>query len=151
MGTATATGESQVDASSLDSIPAIQAAHIDLLKVDVDGFDGEVLAGAAQLLQRCQPAVIFEWHPKLAMDAGNNPFVAFKVLADSGYQRYLWFTNSGPFSHFTGVCSHDVLEHQRDYLLAIHARSGEHFDIVALPKHSQLDEIELAALEFART
>jgi hypothetical protein len=37
------------------------------------------------------------------------------------------------------------------YLLAVNARADEHFDVVALPDSSPIDDVELAALEYARS
>jgi len=149
-GTATAIGDEMVDAVCLDSIDAVQNAQIHILKIDVDGFDGEVLDGATNTLLRCQPAVIFEWHPKLIVAAGTDPFRAFDALGKCGYARYLWFKNNGTFSHFSDNCSREVLERELRYLLRVNSRLDEHFDIVALPHGSKIDEIELAALEFGR-
>jgi hypothetical protein len=146
-----ATGAALVEAVSLDSIESVATAAIDILKIDVDGFDGEVLAGAINTLRRCRPAVIFEWHPRLVVEAQNDPLRAFRVLEDCGYQKYIWFNNVGTFSHFgEGYCP-AILEKQLRYLLAVASRRDEHFDIVALPLESGLDDVALAALDYART
>jgi FkbM family methyltransferase len=150
-GTAASIGEDMVDAVCLDSIERIQRAHVDILKIDVDGFDGEVLAGSINTLNRCRSAVIFEWHPKLATMTKNEPLRAFKVLASCGYTRYVWFNNTGTFSHFSDCCSLDVLRKEAEYLLAINSRAGDHFDVVALHQKTELDEIQLAISDFART
>lgn len=34
--------------------------EIDLIKIDVEGFEGEVLQGACGTLQRCKPTIVFE-------------------------------------------------------------------------------------------
>jgi FkbM family methyltransferase len=148
-GTATCTGSDLVDAVDLDSIPPINQAHVDVMKIDVDGFDGEVLAGALKTLARCHPAVLFEWDPRRIVEAGNEPFSAFEALEASGYNRFLWFNNNGTFSHFSGPCSRVVLKKQFEYLLAVNHRAHEHFDIIALHEGSKLNEIDLAAMEFA--
>ena len=72
-GTASAQGNSKTSAVTLDSlISLINPDAIDLIKIDVDGFDGKVLLGAKGILRRYSPAVIFEWHPALCKQTGNN-------------------------------------------------------------------------------
>jgi len=150
-GTASAVGEGYATAVDLDSIASLQGTEIDILKIDVDGFDGEVLAGARKILTfKKPPAVIFEWHPKLIEKTGNNALTAFEILQECGYQRYLWFNNSGHFSHFSDVCSQRVLTQERDYLAKIDIWDRDHYDVIALPKDSRIDEKKLAALEYAR-
>jgi len=149
-GTASCIGDKSVEAVCLDSIEAISRVAVDIIKSDVDGFDGEVIAGATNTLQRCKPAVIFEWDPRRIFDAGNEPFRAFDALKDCGYTRFCWFNNVGTFSHFSDGCSREILKKQFDYLLAVNHRAGEHFDVIALHASANLDEVELAGLGFAR-
>jgi FkbM family methyltransferase len=101
-GTAAAIGSAYVLAVPLDSLCTKKSWNFDIVKVDVDGFDGEVLGGACKLLREQKPTVIFEWHPKLIDRTGNDPLFHFTTLSDCGYNQYLWFDNRGTFSHFTG-------------------------------------------------
>lgn len=149
-GTASATGSDRIQASSLDSLPEIQRNAVDVIKIDVDGFDGEVLAGSKNLLQRCQPAVIFEWHPKLLQNTGNSPVRAFETLRQCGYTRFLWFQNNGAFSHFSEADSPEVLAKEIDYLLQANYRCDEHFDIIGLPQNSKIKDVDLALASYAR-
>ena len=65
-GAASALGATNVKTASLDEVLSLDCnCSIDVLKIDVDGFDGEVLSGAANVLARDRPCVIFEWHPDL--------------------------------------------------------------------------------------
>ena len=150
-GTAAAIGSEMIQAVRLDSLAAVKAAPIDVLKVDVDGFDGEVLAGASELLATMRPAVIFEWHPKLAAQTGNDPMRAFNVLREAGYKRFLWFDNPGTFSHFSGACDMETLGKQKDFLLRVNARADEHYDVIALPDSSLINDLDLACMEYARS
>jgi FkbM family methyltransferase len=150
-GTASATGDQMVRAVSLDSLDVIGSVSVDVLKVDVDGFDGEVLAGAVETLRRCRPSILFEWHPKLIAATHNGPLCAFETLAQCGYDRFAWFHNTGTFSHFSGAYAPDTLGKQIHYLLAVNTRADEHFDIVALHHDAKLNEVALAQMDFART
>lgn len=149
-GTAAAIGPGRVKAVRLDSLQQIAETPPEVLKIDVDGFDGEVLAGATSILMAHRPAVIFEWHPQLVAAAGNDPLQAFASLAAAGYTRFLWFTNLGTFSHFTAIPPEALLRQHAGYLQAVNARSDEHFDIIALHESSRLDELALACMKHAR-
>jgi FkbM family methyltransferase len=150
-GTAAALGSEFVDAVPLDSIPTLQNERIDVLKIDVDGFDGEVLSGSTALLKRDLPTVIFEWHPQLAQQMKHDPLAAFDTLKSCGYEHYLWFNNIGTFSHFSERPNRETLLRHAEYLIKVHSRADAHFDVVALPPGSKLDQVELAAMEFARS
>ncbi len=131
-GTAAATGAEMVDATTIDRLLLPVAPRFDVLKIDIDGFDGEALAGATELLRRDQPAVIFEWHPALLRATGNDARTPFDSLQASGYRRFLWFRNDGPFSHFSSPGNPEIA-FWRDYLIALQPFGDPHFDIVALP------------------
>jgi FkbM family methyltransferase len=148
-GTAAAMGDNWVDAVPLDSLEILRGATIDILKVDVDGFDGEVIAGATNTIRRNHPVVIFEWHPKLILATGCDPYRGFETLANCNYNKFLWFNNVGTFSHFTGACDRGGLNKMKELLLAVNHRRDEHFDVIGLHSTSELDEIELAALSYA--
>ena len=117
-----------------------------MLKIDVDGYDGEVLSGGIETLRRCKPAVIFEWHPKLVSDCGNDPVRGFDALRAAGYGELLWFTNTGTFSHFTEDVSERIVKLACSYLLAVNRRADDHFDIIALPPGHSLDAVSIATL-----
>jgi hypothetical protein len=145
-GTAAAIGEEYAAALPIDALEKVSDCRPDILKVDVDGFDGEVLAGAVQLLATQHPAVIFEWHPKLIQRTGNRAKRSLEVLAKCGYTRYLWFDNRGMFSHFSGCPGDSLLQMTEEYLLGVNSRRDQHYDIVALAPASPQSDIEIAAL-----
>jgi FkbM family methyltransferase len=147
-GTAGASGDTQVTATTLDDLLLAQAPHYDVLKVDVDGSDGEALAGARGLLERDQPATIFEWHPHLLQQAGNDPLAPFSVLRSTGYDTFLWYTNKGDFSHFS-TGENSELEKWRLHLLALQSHGDPHFDVIALPPHLRPLEPALASFGIA--
>jgi len=149
-GSASATGDSLQLAKPLDSFSQEFGNGIDVLKIDVDGFDGDVLKGAKHILTACQPWVIFEWHPALIERARTDYRAPFQSLMDCGYNRFLWFSNTGHFSHFSETPPVSSLENMYSYLLRVNKRCDEHFDIIALPLSAPRIELELAALEYAR-
>lgn len=149
-GTAAATGDNFITAMPLDDVKEVRAGKVDILKIDVDGFDGAVLSGAKAILSSDRPAVVFEWHPVLLRATGNDSTEAFSVLAGCGYKRYLWFTNRGTFSHFSDPPTQEVLKKSADYLVSVNDRADEHYDVIALPDSSGIDDTVFAMTAYAR-
>lgn len=131
-GTASAVGSEHVAATTLDDLLRGIAA-CDFIKIDVDGYDGEVLAGARELLVGFTPAIYFEWHPRLVLRAGNRVERAFETLLAAGYTEFLWFNNRGPFSHFSGPPQPREISHLAELLNPNRDGRDTHFDVLALP------------------
>ena len=55
-------GSSEVAVKTLDSLPV---DRVDLIKIDVEGYEGAVLDGALATLARCEPTIFMELHPQL--------------------------------------------------------------------------------------
>ena len=60
------------------------------LKIDVEGFEGEVLAGARELMQRSRPALFLELHSAILRSRGGNPKDILDGLFDIGYSEIVW-------------------------------------------------------------
>ncbi|HEX6007548.1 MAG TPA: FkbM family methyltransferase [Burkholderiales bacterium] len=61
--------------------------NVDLIKIDVEGFEGQVIRGAQQTIAACDPTIVFEDNglgPKLYSSAWVDPR---KLLAELGYRR----------------------------------------------------------------
>ena len=139
-GTASAHGDQTVIASTLD----FEFAELspDVLKIDTDGFDGSILAGGQDLLERAHPAVLFEWHPPSRKTVGTDQRLAFEVLRNAAYNRWVFFTKYGQFSHFGDAC----LEQLDRLSLTSQTLSDWHYDVAALHPSSKIDEVALADL-----
>lgn len=149
-GSASAQGPRLVTAVPLDDVLASNnVGPVDVLKIDVDGFDGEVLAGAERTLKEQQPAVIFEWHPKLCQETGNDPFRGFEALRATGYERLVWFTKFGTFSHYGSTHDRDGHIRLQRHCLTTSADEECYFDVVAIPNRHPINEQDLADLNYA--
>jgi FkbM family methyltransferase len=72
--------------TSLDELVSqIGIPKVDLLKVDVDGHEIDVLAGASETLRRFKPAVIIELAPYVYPDGDKGVLRILQTLANVGY------------------------------------------------------------------
>ena len=124
---AAASGES-VPVSTLDALvdrhPEFRRA--DLLKIDVDGFDSRVLAGATRLLGERGPVVLFEHHPQLLALAGDDDMYVFDVLARAGYDRAIVYDN---FGLLVGAFATTDAGTLRDLVSYAKRRDGYYYDV----------------------
>jgi FkbM family methyltransferase len=139
-GTASAEGPGTRDATTLDCLLA--GKRPDVIKVDTDGFDGPILAGARDLISGSFPAVLFEWHPVLCKRVGTDDSQGFGVLEAAGYDRFVFFNKFGEFSHF----GTDRLDSLRRYCLTEKSRYDWHYDVIALHPNLKVDEVGVADL-----
>lgn len=151
-GTASAQGETRVPATTLDAV--LEGAGdpaVDVLKIDTDGFDGKVLAGATGLLGRRRPAVIFEWAPRVYDATGQARRRPFEVLASAGYRWFVWFDKYGVFSHVDDGYQPAPVDLLAELCVSGRAPGPDwHYDVIALAEGSAIQPGELAALAHAR-
>lgn len=149
---AMAAGKVKLTATTLDRLlERGQIPSIDVLKTDVDGYDGKVLKGATKILSELQPSVIFEFHPGLIKQAGSDILLAFKTLSDSGYNSLLWYDKFGRFCHQS--VSDEYKQIEEIAIRSINGFYGEdwHYDIIALTGLHKYDMDSLKNCSFAST
>lgn len=155
LGTASAIGDKLIQSITLDELfSKNNVAGIDVLKIDVDGFDGEVLGGATQILKIDNPIIIFEWHPVIWADTKTNTEVPFQTLTDCGYSLLLWFTNEGYFCGFSRANDNSTIALLKKLCLSRRTNAHLHFDVVALhpsAEHLWLDIAELCGWHSRRS
>jgi len=151
-GTASAQGRLAEKAVTLDSLTSdgMRNTTIDVLKIDVDGFDGRVLRGSAELLEKSRPAVIFEWDPFLCQRTENDWLDHFIGLNELSYHRFIWFTKYGDFSHFMTGFDSAAINRMATVCLSNQHDHSWHYDIIALPDEAPELEDQLATLQFAK-
>jgi len=151
-GTASAQGEVSTQSQTLDTVLQISnLKQLDMLKIDVDGYDGKILKGATQLLKKFNPSVIFEWHPILCRNTGNNGSDHFEALINSGYNRFIWYTKFGTFSHFMTGYDRESIKLLEEICFNNKYNYDWHYDIIALHETSLISPIKLAEAEFSKT
>lgn len=144
-GTASAQGEKKTNSVTLDSI-LLEAnlETIDLLKIDVDGFDGKILLGSKKSLLKYKPSLIFEWHPLLCKQTGNSWTEHFEFLTDLGWDRFIWFNKYGEFSHFMVGYNRETIDLIAEHCLSSKVFDDWHYDVIALHNNSELSPVALA-------
>lgn len=88
---AVAAGESddttlEVPMSTLDALCSELDFHPELLKIDVEGFEGSVLAGAQEILRRDRPLLFLEVHPQRLRELGRSTADLLASLQELGYR-----------------------------------------------------------------
>ncbi|WGD31704.1 FkbM family methyltransferase [Ancylobacter sp. WKF20] len=82
-------GSESVELTTLDLLVAEQGLpRVDCIKIDVEGAEGQVLAGARQTLERDRPTVIFEMNCPTLMKAGGDAAAAWNLLAARDYRFF---------------------------------------------------------------
>jgi FkbM family methyltransferase len=122
---AAAAREITVRADTLDSI--LPSAHrVDFMKVDVEGAEARVFAGAVETLARCQPLVVFEHGLPTAAAYGETTAQIFALLHDRcGLAISLlaaWLEDAPPL---TRVGFSDCVFEGRDYYFIAHPLRGD--------------------------
>jgi FkbM family methyltransferase len=132
----------------LDTIASSFAeAHdgVSLIKVDTEGYDFSVLRSARQLLQQYQPALYFEWYPKLLTGLDEDIWNGFKYLSSLGYHYYIFFTNQGDY--YCSLIDPEQLLVQSLAALTTNRNSPVYFDVFTCSDRSVFERlIELSAL-----
>jgi|GEM_PF-2417165 len=63
--------------------------RLDLMKVDVEGFEYAVFNGGRETLKNLQPIIWFEMNPPAILRAGHEQENVFSLLRDTGYSTFL--------------------------------------------------------------
>lgn len=150
-GTASSTGKGTVATTSLDVLSKAEGiGEIDILKIDVDGYDGRVLEGAVKFLRKNSADVIFEWHPTLCLKAGNDPHAHFEILSKLGYSTFVFFNKFGEFSNFMTGYDATSIGHLEEYCSVPGAPDDWHYDVIAIHRRSKVSPSSLATAQYAR-
>jgi FkbM family methyltransferase len=62
--------------------------EVNVLKIDVEGFEAEVLAGAKACIQATRPAILLEWSVTNLSGLGRDPLRLCEIAADLDYEIF---------------------------------------------------------------
>jgi FkbM family methyltransferase len=71
----------------------------DFVKIDTEGSEFGVLKGMVNLIQRCSPTLLLEWHPPTIEEYGANPEEQYHFLRTMGYKVYLVPDTENPITY----------------------------------------------------
>jgi FkbM family methyltransferase len=112
-----------VEARSLDRIIDCDE-RVDVMKVDVEGAEGQVIRGAEKTLRRCSPTLFFEFAPPaLEVRSGMSGLEMLSLLAGLGYRFEIMMPDR---ESIDGPSPNDVLRIFKE-------QTGDHLDIMATP------------------
>jgi FkbM family methyltransferase len=69
-------------------VEEMRLGRVDIVKIDVEGFEHQVLMGAHELLERDSPALLFEYAPSLWDSSGGDLGQLRERLGSLGYSIY---------------------------------------------------------------
>lgn len=75
-----------VTTQSLDELCQARTFFPDLIKIDVEGYESQVLAGAARILETHHPTIFLEVHPERLVALGSSAREVVGVLRSQGYR-----------------------------------------------------------------
>lgn len=121
----------QIQSKSLDDIVAEIPTFSDpnLIKVDTDGHDFEVIAGAKSVIATNLPAVIFELDVFANVTYLEDCMNTLSFFNNMGYRNFLLYDN---FGNFMGTHQMDSLSHLKDLLFYQLMRKYYYFDILIM-------------------
>ena len=70
-------------------------AEPDLIKIDVEGYEMQVLRGAENTIQRCKPKLVIEVNREALSRQGTRPEEIFSFVAKHGYRWSIMQENCG--------------------------------------------------------
>lgn len=78
--------EIQISVRPFDEIAEeLAMSRIDFIKMDVEGFELQVLRGARRSIEKFKPSVLFELNPMVCRQSGYDPADIVKFFQDAGY------------------------------------------------------------------
>ncbi len=107
----------------------LEFTDVNILKIDTDGYDFEVIAGASKVIEKNMPVVLFECAELSNPNYVENCLETLKFFKSIGYESFLFYDN---FGNLMGRCSLSDLSHFR-YLLFYQLTSRfRYFDILLM-------------------
>lgn len=80
----------EVEISTLDEeLLKLGSPKIDLIKIDIEGWEAKAFRGATNTLQASSPIIMFEFAPQRIRAAGDDPLVMLDTLKALGYTLFI--------------------------------------------------------------
>jgi FkbM family methyltransferase len=107
--------------TTLDEIVRSRRFVPDVVKIDVEGFEARVLAGASETISRFKPVLVIEIHPKQLYAIGHDPSMISRFLRDRDYVMFAFddhrakdFSVQTEIAEPTKRLNHDIVCFHKD-------------------------------------
>lgn len=89
-----------VEVSTIDEICRRQGINrVDLIKIDVEGFEYKALTGASEIIRKSRPLIWFELNPEAQQRAGVSIGELFRLFENLGYRTFYRISRGYPAVH----------------------------------------------------
>ena len=126
-------GSLEIEINTLDEVllgdPEFN--HVKFIKVDTEGYDGQILLGSRKTLQKHKPVVLFESNMDCPAMKGTDPMDPFSFMMELGYETFLLHD---AFGRFVAAVDHSQMDFLRDLLDYADGKFGKvyYFDAIAI-------------------
>lgn len=124
---------------------AEETGHVDLIKVDTEGYDFSVLRSGPNLLKKFGPSILFEWYPRLLKELNESAWGGFEYLAGLGYCHFVFFTNRGDF--YCKISNPDRLFLRSLFSVALRDPALGYFDVFATINPANFEHLVEASIK----
>lgn len=99
-------------------------ARLDLMKVDIEGWEPHFLRGACETIARFRPSALIEVSPKQLAQSGSTPEEIFSIFEPLGYRIFKTFEHEAyrlhPAEGFGGAADYLFVPEEKAALLSAH-------------------------------
>lgn len=94
-----------------DFVKEKNISKVDLIKIDVEGFELKVLEGGRRVLQNSKPVLFIELDDNNLKDQGNSAKELISFLKDLGYNKIIHAENNSPVDEHSDFrnCHYDII------------------------------------------
>ncbi len=115
------TGRAMKGGGSVNTITLEEAAKdgflaAKLVKIDTDGFDGRIIAGAAEWIGKAKPVLFWEFELTGDEVVGGPGAKVFEILAGLGYTKFIFYSNTGDYIAAVNPTDKEIIEDLSFYL-----------------------------------
>jgi len=94
-----------------DLLKKLGISELDFIKIDVEGFELEVIKGLSDTIKTCRPIIIFEYDKAFQLKSTENPEAIFALLASHQYsfESVDGYGKSKPFTFSDHILSAEII------------------------------------------
>ena len=117
----------QIETRALDKLfPTLGISRIDVIKIDIEGWEAKALKGMNELLKKFHPTLFFEFAPVRIRMTGEDPLDTLESLCALGYELAQIDERTGKFISITDNNEFIMTLHGYDGYANIRATCEEH-------------------------